>query len=222
LEPFEELFIETSADTVGLVVEMLGSRRGQMLDLQDNIDGNVKLKFLIPTRGLLGFRHQFLTATKGLGVMHTLFRGYLPRVGEIKGRSSGSLVSWETGITTTYGLKNAEDRGILFMAAGEEVYEGMVIGEHQRPGDLSLNICKKKHLTNMRAARADIEIRLTPPRRMSLDEAIEFLANDELLEVTPLNYRIRKRILSTNMRGKALKQKDLPVEYTRNKTLDLV
>lgn len=221
LEPFEELYIETNSDTVGIVVEMLGARRGQMLDLQDNNDGNVNLTFLIPTRGLLGFRHQFLTATKGLGVMHTLFRGYLPKVGEIKGRSSGSLVSWETGITTTYGLKNGEERGILFLAAGEEVYEGMVIGEHQRPGDLSLNICKKKHLTNMRAARADIEIRLTPPRRMSLDEAIEFLANDELLEVTPLNYRIRKRILSTNMRGKALKQKDLPVEYTRNKTLDL-
>ena len=221
LEPFEELYIETNSDTVGIVVEMLGSRRGQMLDLQDNNDANVNLTFLIPTRGLLGFRHQFLTATKGLGVMHTLFRGYLPKVGEIKGRSSGSLVSWETGITTTYGLKNGEERGILFLAAGEEVYEGMVIGEHQRPGDLSLNICKKKHLTNMRAARADIEIRLTPPRRMSLDEAIEFLANDELLEVTPLNYRIRKRILSTNMRGKALKQKDLPVEYTRNKTLDL-
>ena len=210
LEPFEELFIETNADTVGIVVEMLGSRRGQMLDLQDNHEGNVNLTFLIPTRGLLGFRHQFLTATKGIGVMHTLFRGYLPKVGEIKGRSSGSLVSWEAGVTTTFGLKNGEERGILFLGAGEEVYEGMVVGEHQRPGDLAINICKKKHLTNMRAARADIEIRLTPPRRMSLDEAIEFLANDELLEVTPLNYRIRKRILSTHMRGKALKQKDLP------------
>jgi len=211
LEPFEEIHIETSPDTVGIVVEMLGSRRGQMLDLQDNQEGNVNLTFLVPTRGLLGFRHQFLTATRGEGVMHTLFHGYRPKVGSIQGRSSGSLVSWETGVTTTYGLKNGEERGTLFLKPGEEVYEGMVIGEHQRPGDLALNICKKKHLTNMRAARADIEIRLTPPRRMSLDEAIEFLADDELLEVTPLNYRIRKRILSTETRGKARKQKDVPV-----------
>ena len=216
LEPFEDLHIETSPDTVGIVVEMLGSRRGQMLDLQDNLDGNVNLTFLVPTRGLLGFHYQFLTATRGTGVMHTLFHGYLPKIGPIPGRSSGSLVSWETGITTTFGLKNGEERGILFLDPGEEVYEGMVVGEHQRPGDLALNICKKKHLTNMRAARADIEIRLTTPRRMSLDEAIEFLADDELLEVTPLNYRIRKRILSTNVRGKASKQKEAQVEvYAR-------
>jgi GTP-binding protein len=216
LEPFEELYIDTSSDTVGILVEMLSSRRGKMLDLQDNQEGNVNITFLVPTRGLLGFRHQFLTATRGEGVMHTFFHGYLPQIGSIQGRSSGSLVSWETGITTTFGLKNGEERGSLFLEPGEEVYEGMVIGEHQRPGDLALNICKKKHLTNMRAARADIEIRLTPPRRMSLDEAIEFLADDELLEVTPQNYRIRKRILSTNMRGKARKQKDDPVEvYTQ-------
>ncbi len=211
LEPFEEIHIETSPDTVGIVVEMLGSRRGKMLDLQDNQEGNVNLTFLVPTRGLLGFRHQFLTATRGKGVMHTFFNGYLPQVGTIPGRASGSLVSWETGVTTTYGLKNGEERGTLFLKPGEEVYEGMVIGEHQRPGDLALNICKKKHLTNMRAARADIEIRLTPPRRMSLDEAIEFLADDELLEVTPLNYRIRKEILSTTLRGKSRKQKESPV-----------
>jgi GTP-binding protein len=202
LEPFEEVHIETSSDTIGNVVEMLGSRRGQLLDLQDNSEGNVHLIFLVPTRGLLGFRHQFLTITRGAGVMHTLFHGYLPKTGSIQGRSFGSLVSWETGLTTTYGLKNGEERGTLFLDAGEEVYEGMVIGEHQRPGDLALNICKKKHLTNMRAARGDMEIRLTPPRRMSLDEAIEFLADDELLEVTPLNYRIRKQILSTQERGK--------------------
>lgn len=215
LEPFEELHIDTTSDTVGILVEMLSSRRGKMLNLKDNQEGNVSLTFLVPTRGLLGFRHQFLTATRGAGVMHTFFHGYLPRVGSIQGRSSGSLVSWETGITTTFGLKNGEERGILFLEPGEEVYEGMVIGEHQRPGDLALNICKKKHLTNMRAARADIEIRLTPPRRMSLDEAIEFLADDELLEVTPQNYRIRKRILSTNIREKARKQKDGPLEvYT--------
>jgi GTP-binding protein len=209
LEPFEELHIETSPDTIGNVVEMIGSRRGQMLDLQDNLEGNVYMTFLIPTRGLLGFRHQFLTVTRGAGVMHTLFHGYHPKVGPIKGRSSGSLVSWETGVTTTYGLKNGEERGILFYDQGEEVYEGMVIGEHQRPGDLALNICRKKHLTNMRAARGDMEIRLAPPRRMSLDEAIEFLAEDELLEVTPRNFRIRKQILSTHERGKLNKTSKL-------------
>jgi GTP-binding protein len=202
LEPFEELNIETSQDTVGVVVEMLSVRRGQLLDMQESQEGSVYLKFLAPTRGLLGFRYQLLTATRGAGVMHTLFHGYQPMVGPIKGRSSGSLVSWETGVTTTYGLKNAEERGHLFYGPGEEVYEGMVIGENQRPGDLALNVCKKKHLTNMRAARADIEVRLTPPRRMSLDEAIEYLADDELLEVTPINIRVRKRILSSNERGK--------------------
>lgn len=205
LEPFEEVFIETSADTVGTVVEMLGSRRGQMLNLQENKEGSVNLTFLVPTRGLLGFRHHFLTATRGEGVMHSQLNGYSPMVGAIKGRSSGSLVSWGTGVTTTYGIKNTEERGIIFYDPGVEVYEGMVIGEHQRPGDLTLNICKKKHLTNMRAARGDMEIRLTPPRRMSLDEAIEFLADDELLEVTPLNFRIRKRILSSEKRGRANK-----------------
>jgi len=206
LEPFEEVYIQTSSDTVGIVVEMLGSRRGQMLNLQENQEGSVNLEFLVPTRGLLGFRHQFLTATRGEGVMHAQFHAYLPEVGAIKGRSSGSLVSWETGVTTTYGIKNAEERGIIFFDPGVEVCEGMVIGEHQRPGDLALNICKKKHLTNMRAARGDMEIRLTPPRRMSLDEAIEFLADDELLEVTPLNFRIRKNILSSEERGKANKE----------------
>jgi GTP-binding protein len=205
LEPFEDVYIETSAETVGVVVELLGARRGQMLDMQNLADGSVHLKFLVPTRGLLGFRYQFLTATRGAGVIHTLYHDYLPMAGPISGRSTGSLVSWEAGTTTTYGLKNAEERGILFLESGVEVYEGMVVGEHQRPGDLAINICKKKHLTNMRAARGDMEIRLTPPRRMSLDEAIEYLAEDELLEVTPLDYRIRKRILNTEDRGRLTK-----------------
>lgn len=205
LEPFEEVYIETSAETVGVVVELLGARRGQMLDMQNLSDGSVHLKFLVPTRGLLGFRYQFLTATRGAGVMHTLFHDYLPMAGPINGRATGSLVSWEAGVTTTYGLKNAEERGMLFYDPGVEVYEGMVVGEHQRPGDLAINVCKKKHLTNMRAARGDMEIRLTPPRRMSLDEAIEYLAEDELLEVTPVDYRIRKRVLNTEDRGKMTK-----------------
>ncbi len=205
LEPFEEVYIETDAETVGVVVEMLGGRRAQMLDMQNMPDNSVHLKFLAPTRGLLGFRYQFLTATRGAGVMHTLFHDYLPMVGAINGRSNGSLVSWENGVTTSYGLKNAEERGVLFYEPGVEVYEGMVVGEHQRPGDLTINVCKKKHLTNVRAARGEMEIRLTPPRKMSLDEAIEYLADDELLEVTPLNYRIRKRILDTEARGRLTK-----------------
>jgi GTP-binding protein len=205
LEPFEEVHIETSPETVGVVVEMLGARRGQMLDMQSTAESSTFVKFLVPTRGLLGFRYQFLTATRGAGVMHTLFHDYLPMAGPIAGRATGSLVSWEIGVTTTYGLKNAEERGFLFLEPGEEVYEGMVVGEHQRPGDLSVNVCKKKHLTNMRAARGDMEIRLTPPRRMSLDEAIEYLADDELLEVTPLSFRIRKRVMDTHERGRLTK-----------------
>jgi GTP-binding protein len=205
LEPFEEVYIETSQETVGVVVEMLGGRRGQMLDMVDTLDNTVRLKYLVPTRGLLGFRYQFLTATRGAGTMHTIFYDYLPMVGAMEGRDFGSLVSWETGLTTTYGLKNAEERGTLFYGAGVDVYEGMVVGEHQRPGDLTINVCKKKHLTNVRAARGEMEIRLTPPRRMSLDEAIEYLSDDELLEVTPESYRIRKHILETHERGKQTK-----------------
>jgi GTP-binding protein len=206
LEPFEEVYIETSPDTVGAVVEMLGSRRGQMLDMVDNPDGSVRLNYLVPTRGLLGFRYQFLTATRGMGILHTLFHGYLPMVGLMNTRATGSLVAWEPGTTTTFGLKNAEERGTLFYGPGVDVYEGMVIGEHQRPGDLAVNVSKKKHLTNMRQSNRDIEVRLSTPRQMSLDEAIEYLAEDELLEVTPENYRVRKRILNTEERGKQTKR----------------
>ncbi len=206
LEPFEEVHIETSADTLGTVVEMLGQRRGQMVDLINNPDGSVHLTYIIPTRGLLGFRYQFLTSTHGMGVMNTIFNGYHPTVGAIPARSSSSIIAWEDGQTTNYGLKNAEERGILFCGPGVEVYEGMVVGETQRASDLVVNVCKKKHLTNMRSSNKDIEVRLTPPREMSLDEALEYLAEDELLEVTPANFRIRKRILNTEERGKQTKR----------------
>ena len=206
LEPFEELHIDTSPDTVGTVVEMLGSRRGKMLDMINNPDNTVHLRYLVPTRGLLGFRYQFLTATRGMGTLNSLFHDYLPLAGPITSRSTSSIVSWETGQSSTYGLKNAEERGVLFIGAGVDVYEGMVVGETQRPDDLSVNVCKKKHLTNMRSSNKDIEIRLTPPLSMSLDQAIEYLAEDELLEVTPINFRIRKRILDTEERGKQTKK----------------
>jgi GTP-binding protein len=206
LEPFEELHIDTSPDTVGTVVEMLGSRRGKMLDMINNPDNTVHLTYLAPTRGLLGFRYQFLTATRGMGVINTIFHGYMPFSGIIQSRATSSIVAFEAGITTNFGLKNAEERGILFLGPGVDVYEGMVVGETQRPDDLVVNVCKKKHLTNMRSSNKDIEVRLTPPRNMSLDEAIEYLSDDELLEVTPVNYRIRKRILNSEERGKMNKK----------------
>src|SRR5512146_2903885 len=206
LEPYEEVHIDTSAETAGTVVEMLGSRRGKMLNMTNNPDNTVHLSYLVPTRGLLGFRYQFLTATRGMGLLSSIFHGYAPMAGPITQRASSSIVAWETGTTVNYGLKNAEERGILFYGPGVEVYEGMVIGETQRPMDLTVNVCKKKHLTNMRSSNKDIEVRLIPPRQMSLDEAIEYLADDELLEVTPLNYRIRKRILDTEERGKQFKK----------------
>lgn len=206
LEPYEEVHIETSAETVGAVVEMLGARRGRMMDMQDTGQGTVRLVYIAPTRGLLGFRYQFLTATRGAGVMHTIFHGYDEMAGPMSTRQTGSLVAMEAGDTTAYALENAEQRGTLFVGPGVAVYEGMVVGENSRPGDLPINVCKKKHLTNVRASRGDMEIRLTPPRQMSLDEAIEYLADDELLEVTPLTFRIRKRILDTEERGKQTKK----------------
>jgi GTP-binding protein len=202
LEPFEEVFIDTSPDTVGTVVEMLGSRRGRMQGLSDNPDGSVHIHYVIPTRGLLGFRYQFMTATHGMGIINTSFLEYAPYAGSINSRDTNSIVAWENGVTSTYGLKNAEERGVLFVGAGVEVYEGMVVGESMRVTDLAVNVCKKKHLTNMRQSNKDIEVRLNAIRQMSLDEALEYLADDELLEITPINFRIRKKILDTEERGK--------------------
>ena len=206
LEPYEEVHIETSAETVGVVVEMLGSRRGKMMEMQDSGQGMTRIVYIVPTRGLLGFRYQFLTSTRGAGIMHTIFNGYDEMAGPMASRPRGSLVAWEAGTTTAYSLKSAEERGQLFIGPGVEVYEGMVVGENARGSDLSVNVCKKKHLTNMRASGGDMEIRLTPPRQMSLDEAIEYLSDDELLEVTPEAFRIRKRILNTDERGKQTKK----------------
>jgi GTP-binding protein len=206
LEPYEEVHIETSSETIGAVVEMLGARRGRMMDMQDAGQGTTRVVYIVPTRGLLGFRYQFLTSTRGAGIMNTIFHGYDELAGPMNTRQSGSLVAWESGTTTAYALKSAEERGILFVGPGVEVYEGMVVGENARSGDIAVNVCKKKRLTNIRAARGDMEIRLTPPRQMSLDEAIEYLADDELLEVTPEAFRIRKRILNTEERGKQTKK----------------
>jgi GTP-binding protein len=202
LEPYEEVYLETSPQVLGVVLEMLGSRRGQMLDMQDTGGESVRLRYLVPTRGLLGFRYHFMTATRGAGFLHSIFHGYLPLAGGAFGRTEGSLVAWEAGTTTTYGLKNAEERGILYLGPGVEVYEGMVVGEHPRPGDLVVNVCKKRHVTNVRSSNREIFERLTTPRDLSLDESIEYLRDDELLEVTPKSLRIRKRILDSHTRGR--------------------
>ncbi|MEK7275793.1 MAG: translational GTPase TypA, partial [Chloroflexota bacterium] len=206
LEPFEEVHIEVAESHLGTVIEMLGNRRGLMVNMVNGGDGSVYLTYIVPTRGMLGFRQQFLTSTQGMGVMNTLFHDYLPMAGPIPERSQGSLVAWESGTATAFSIRNAGERGFLFIEPGTEVYEGMVIGQHQRPGDLSINIAKKKQLTNVRAARAEILVSLTPARKMSRDECIEYIAEDELLEITPLSIRIRKRELNSDQRGKMTKK----------------
>jgi len=205
-EPYEDVHIETSPDTVGIVIEMLGKRRGELFNMSDARSGTVELDYIVPTRGLLGFRYQFLTATRGMGTIHSIFHGYGPMAGEIASRSRGSLISWDQGTSSTYGLRQAETRGELFLGAGVEVYPGMVIGEHQRSGDLEINICKTKTLTAVHTVYYGVEEKSSPPREMSLDECMEYLAEDELLEVTPVNLRIRKRILDKNLRDREVKR----------------
>ncbi len=202
LEPYEEVHVDVDTDYVGVVVEMLGERRGIMENMMNNPDGTIHLRYVIPTRGLLGFRYKFLTATRGRGIMNSFFRGNAELSGEINNRQSSSIIAREGGITSIFGLKIAEQRGELFVGPGVEVYEGMIVGETPRPQDLSVNVVKKKHLTNMRQSIRDLDERLTPPREMSLDEMIEYIGPDELLEVTPKNLRLRKRILDTHDRGR--------------------
>ena len=205
-EPFEEVHIEVPAESVGTVVEMLGKRRGEMTMMGDSSTGTVHLTYIVPTRGLLGFRYQFLTATRGTGIMNSIFHGYRPLAGTMESRAKGSMVAWEEGPSNTFGLKNAEPRGTLFIGPGVDVYEGMIIGQHQRPGDLDVNVCKTKHLDNMRSSIRDIDVRLTTPKVMSLDECIEYLGDDDLLEVTPINLRIRKRVLNKGLRQRTAKR----------------
>jgi GTP-binding protein len=199
-EPFEEVHIDVDSSYVGAVVEMLGQRRGQMADMHNNPDNTVHLTFTIPTRGLLGFRYRFLNATHGKGVMNSFYIGDRPLEGLVVNRNSSSITAIEDGVASTFGLKNAEQRGILFIGPGEEVYEGMIVGETPRAQDLAINVTKKKHLTNMRQSIREIDERLDPPRKMSLDEMVEYLGPDDLLEVTPANLRLRKRILNTHDR----------------------
>ncbi|QKG83851.1 translational GTPase TypA [Kroppenstedtia pulmonis] len=199
-EPVESVEVEVSSEYQGAVVELLGQRKGQMMDMSLLGEDTIRYTYRVPTRGLIGFRQQFLTATRGEGLVNTLFAGYEPYAGEIQTRSHGSLIAWENGTATTYGLYAAQERGHLFIPANTEVYEGMVVGQHIRESDLEVNVCKKKQLTNFRAAGSDDSLRLDPPRNLSLDDALEYLAEDELLEVTPKDFRIRKRLLKKNER----------------------
>ncbi|MFZ5645319.1 MAG: translational GTPase TypA [Bacillota bacterium] len=191
-EPVEELVIETPEEFVGIVMERLGPRKSDLINMSHKGDGMVRLEFHIPTRGLFGFRSEFLTDTKGTGIMHHSFHHYAPFKGELQTRLRGSLVAFETGETTTYGLENAQERGDLFVGPGVRVYRGMIVGEHSRPGDLAVNVCKKKHLTNIRSSTSEISAKLTPPRQMSLENCLEFIGDDELVEVTPKTLRMRK------------------------------
>ena len=206
LEPVEEVDIEIADDHVGTVVEMMGERSGQMVNMKSE-HGTTFMQYHVPTRGLLGFRSQFLRATSGMGQMNSLFHSYQPLAGEIPGRRFGSLVAMERGTATTYAIVGSQARGTFFIEPGTEVYEGMVLGEHIRTGDLPLNICRAKHLDNFRAKPKETSDALTPARDMSLDDFIEFMDNDELLEVTPESLRLRKRILDTSTRIKEDKRR---------------
>lgn len=201
-EPFEKVEIDVPDQFVGAVMEKMGTRKAQLIEMYP-LGGRTKIEFSVPSRGLFGYRNEFLTDTKGEGIMSSIFEDYKPAVGEIHSRNEGSLVSHEQGTAVTYGLYNAQQRGLMFVEPGTLVYEGMVVGMTPKKEDIVVNVCKKKHITNMRAAGSDEALRLVPPKKMSLEESIEFLAPDELLEVTPENLRIRKAILSNQMRAKS-------------------
>ncbi len=201
LEPIERLVIDVPEDSVGSVMEKMGSRKGELVAMHPQ-GSRMRIEFLVPARGLFGYKSEFLTDTKGEGIMSHVFDGYQPYKGDIDRRNTGSLVSFETGEAVTYGLYNAQERGQLFITAGTPVYEGMIVGASPKTDDLVVNVCKKKHLTNTRASGSDDALRLVPPRVLSLEDCLEFLADDELLEVTPESLRIRKQTLSNTQRAK--------------------
>ena len=205
-EPIERLVVDVPADCVGSVIEKLGQRKADMVEMTP-VGDRMKIEFLVPARGLFGYRNDFLTDTKGEGIMASVFDSYAPYKGDIQRRGMGSLICSETGESITYGLYNAQERGTLFIGAGVPVYEGMIIGVASRGEDINVNACRKKQLTNTRASGSDDALRLVPPRQMSLEQCIEFLADDELLEVTPKSLRMRKAILNHELRMKALKGK---------------
>ena len=203
LEPFEIAYIDVPDEFTGTVINMLNSRKGELQGMAPTGNGTTRLEFLVPSRGLIGFRGDFMTATKGNGVINTIFDEYLPYKGDMNYRSQGSLIAYETGTSITYGLFNAQERGTLFIGPGEPVYAGMVIGENGRTDDIEVNVCKKKQLTNTRSSGADDALKLTPPKVLSLEQALDFIDTDELLEITPKSFRIRKKILDPTLRFRA-------------------
>ena len=207
-EPVEDLVVNVPDESVGTVIEKLGRRKAEMTNMEPLDNGHTKIEFKIPSRGLIGYRTEFLTDTKGEGTMNHIFNGYEPYKGEIQARVRGTIVAFEAGKSVTYGLYNAQDKGELFIGPGVDVYEGMIVGLNSRGEDLSINVCKEKHLTNTRASGSDEALRLVPPIQMSLEQAIEFIQDDELVEVTPKSIRLRKKILDTKERERAARRKE--------------
>ena len=205
LEPMEAAYIDVPDEFTGTVIDKLSQRKGELQGMGTTGGGYTRLEFKIPSRGLIGYRGEFLTDTKGNGIMNTAFDGYAPYKGDIQYRKQGSLIAFETGESVTYGLYSAQERGVLFIGPGEKVYSGMVIGENAKTDDIEVNVCKTKHLTNTRSSSADEALRLTTPKVLSLEEALDFIDTDELLEVTPENLRIRKKILDPKMRKRGNK-----------------
>jgi len=203
LEPMERVYIDVPEDCTGIVIEKLSTRKAELQNMGTINGGYTRLEFLMPSRGLIGYRGDFLTDTKGNGIINTIFEGYAPYKGDIQYRNQGSLIAFEEGESVTYGLFSAQDRGTLFIGPGERVYAGMVIGESAKPEDIELNVCKTKHLTNTRSSSADEALKLTPPRILSLEQALDYIDTDELLEITPEHLRLRKKILDSRMRKRS-------------------
>ncbi len=202
-EPIERLTVDVPEEFTGVIMDSVIARRGEMVNMEPTAQNYTRLEFLIPSRGLIGYRSEMLTATRGTGIINSILEDYEPYKGDIQPRSRGSLIAWENGTSITYGLFNAQERGTLFIGAGIDVYEGMIVGENARAEDITVNVCKKKHATNTRASGSDDALKLIPPREMSLEQCLDFIADDELLEVTPNHLRMRKRILKTDLRAKA-------------------
>ncbi|GJM81312.1 hypothetical protein HMSSN139_38080 [Paenibacillus sp. HMSSN-139] len=210
MEPIERLLIDVPEESMGAVMESLGSRKAEMVNMINNGNGQVRLEFLIPARGLIGYTTHFLTLTRGYGVMNHAFDSYGPFVGgQVGGRHEGVLVSSENGVSTLYGILSIEDRGILFVEPGTEIYEGMIVGEHTRDNDIVVNICKEKQLTNVRSATKDETVKMKTPRLFSLEQALEYLNDDEYCEITPKSVRLRKKILNKSERERAEKHRKM-------------
>lgn len=202
-EPIERLTVDIPEEFTGVIMDGIIARRGELVNMTPSAQNYTRLEFLIPSRGLIGYRSEMLTQTKGTGIINSILESYEPYRGDIKQRNRGALIAWETGTSITYGLYNAQERGTLFIGAGVEVYEGMIVGENARNEDIVVNVCKRKHATNTRASGSDDALKLTPPKNLSLEQCLDFIADDELLEVTPKHMRMRKKILKTDLRAKA-------------------